>query len=109
MSNAKMKCKIWGLGILLQFQIYIKFGKKARYNVTNMPVKLKVQIFKISFVINYLRFGGLISFWRWKSHVCWYNFLRDVCWGRGQEKFAGFCVSIWSLGVLLVFLYVLYK
>ena len=102
MSNAKMKCKIWGLGILfyfgnnipIHFQIYIKFSKKARYNVTNMPVKLKVKIFKISFFINYLRFGGLISFWRWKSHVCWNNFLRDFCWGRGQEKFAGFGLSV---------------
>ena len=37
--------------------MYIKFGKKAQYIVTNMPIILKVKIFKISLVINYLRFG----------------------------------------------------
>ena len=37
--------------------IYIKFGKKARYMVRNMPIKFKVKILKISLVIKYLRFG----------------------------------------------------
>ena len=38
------------------FQFTLNFAKKARYIVTKMPIKLKVKIFKISLVINYLRF-----------------------------------------------------
>ena len=47
----------FGNNIPINVPIYIKFGKKAQFIVTNMPIKLKVKIFKISLVINYLRFG----------------------------------------------------
>ena len=40
--------------------IYLKFDKKTRYTVIKMPLKFKVKILKITFVIKYLRFGRFV-------------------------------------------------